>query len=645
MDIEDHKSDKKLPACEFAEVDSIRDIPERKWTEIQLQNGMTLNTSILDMIDNLVMVCDREGRVKRFNKSCERISGYSFEQIKGRYFWDYVIPSEDIEQAKALFNRPEESASPAMPDKYENRWLTREGKHRIISWTTSCLSDKDGSTYAVSIGSDISCQRQVEERLYQSEAELSTIFKNAHGIIYTLSDEGKFLFVSPGWTETLGHDISEVEGQSFEIFVHPDYVHVCKSFLERVIATDEPQKGVEYIVKHRNGTWHWYTSSGAPVKDKSGRTLYYVGLAIDITERKKAEEALNQYSQQLEQLVGERTRELDEANREISNILESISDNFVAFNKKLQFVYVNKAAEKIIGLRGDLIGQTLEEVNPDYNRMALEIYQQVLREQKPRYFEAFFEQYQRWMAVTVYPSNEGISVYSRDITDRKQLEKEIARLDRLNLIGEIAASIGHEIRNPLTSIRGFLQMLKCQDEYEKDMMFFDLMIEELDRANDIITRFLAMAKDKRVDLQPQYLDEVIKYLYPMIKADANYKDMDVDLNLGKPPMPLIDAKEIRQMILNMARNGLEAMSPGGILTIGTTLEGNDIILYIKDQGRGLKPELIDKLGTPFLTTKENGTGLGLAVCYSIAARHNARIDFETGPEGTTFFVRFPLPRE
>lgn len=641
MEFKDDNPDNNPVHVEIVKADNIHYISE-KWPEIYLQQGITLNIGILDMISNLIMVCDREGRVLRFNKACERISGYTFDQIKGDYFWNYVVSEEDIDQAKELFNQPEVFASLHIANKFENHWVSQDGERVIINWTIRYLFDIDGSVYVINIGDDVSRQRKVEERLHKSEAELNTIFQNADGIIYTLSNEGKFLFVSQGWTESLGHDVSEVEGRSFEIFVHPDHVHICRSFLELVISTGEPQRGVEYLVKHRDGTWRWHTSSGAPVRDKSGRTLYYVGLAIDITERKQAEQALNQYSQQLEQLVNERTRELDKANREVSNILESISDNFVAYDKGLKMVYLNKAAEKLLGPREALIGKTIEEINPNYNRMALEFYKQVLDEKTPRYFEAFFEQYRRWMEVSVYPSSEGISVYSRDITDRRQFEKEIARLDRLNLIGEIAASIGHEIRNPLTSVRGFLQMLTLQTEYERDQEIFNLMIEELDRANDIISEFLAMAKDKRVDLHPQYLDEVIKYLYPMIKVDANYREMNVRLDLGKPPMPLIDEKEIRQMILNMARNGLEAMLPGGTLTIGTTEIDNEIILFIRDQGHGLDFELIDKLGTPFITTKDNGTGLGLAVCYSIAARHNARIDFDTGPDGTTFYVRFPF---
>ncbi len=230
-----------------------------------------------------------------------------------------------------------------------------------------------------------------------------------------------------------------------------------------------------------------------------------------------------------------------------------------------------------------------------------------------------------------------------DITKQKLIEKEIARLERLNLIGQMAASIGHEIRNPMTAVRGFIQLLNEQECYSKDKIYFDLMIEELDRANEIISEYLGMARDKIINLQPQSLDQIVKAISPMLEADGNYKGMKIKLDLGNPPMPLIDQNEIRQLILNMARNGLEAMSPGGTLMIGTTAEDNAVVLFIKDQGHGLASNLLDKLGTPFLTTKDKGTGLGLAVCYSIAARHNARIEVETGSDGTTFKICFPVP--
>ncbi|HMM20123.1 MAG TPA: PAS domain S-box protein [Selenomonadales bacterium] len=233
-------------------------------------------------------------------------------------------------------------------------------------------------------------------------------------------------------------------------------------------------------------------------------------------------------------------------------------------------------------------------------------------------------------------------VIARDIAERKRVEKEIARLDRLSLIGAMAAGIGHEIRNPLTTVRGFLQVLNSKDDYAKHKNYFDLMIQELDRANSIITELLSLAKNKAVDLRPGNLNSIISILLPLLEAGAILYNKTVKTELADIPDIPLDEKEIRQLILNLVRNGLDAMPPGGVLTITTTCLDNEIVLSVKDQGKGIPLDLTEKIGTPFFTTKEYGVGLGLAVCYSIAARHNAAVRFESDSSGTIFFVHFRM---
>lgn len=231
---------------------------------------------------------------------------------------------------------------------------------------------------------------------------------------------------------------------------------------------------------------------------------------------------------------------------------------------------------------------------------------------------------------------------SRDISERKRVEKEIARLDRLNLIGAMAAGIGHEIRNPLTTVRGFLQMLSGKDEFTRHRSYFDLMVQELDRANSIITEFLSLAKNKAVDLRDGNLNTIINMLLPLLEAGAILYNKTVKTELADIPNIPLDEKEIRQLVINLVRNGLDAMPPGGVLTITTSCDDEQIVMSIQDQGKGIPPDIADKIGTPFFTTKEYGVGLGLAVCYSIAARHNAVITFGSEPTGTTFIVHFPI---
>lgn len=235
---------------------------------------------------------------------------------------------------------------------------------------------------------------------------------------------------------------------------------------------------------------------------------------------------------------------------------------------------------------------------------------------------------------------KGTIVTLHDITELKMMEKEMARLGRLELIGEMAAGIGHEIRNPMTTVRGFLQLISSKQENKGYQDVFRLMIEELDRANSIISEYLTMSKDKHVTLEKHNLNHIIEKIFPLIRADSLKIGRNINKHLQEIPDLLLDEKEIRQLILNLTRNGLEAMTEGKNLTIATYMEDSEVVLAVKDEGNGIGPEVLDKLGTPFFTTKDNGTGLGLAVCYSIAKRHKARIDFKTSSEGTIFCVKF-----
>lgn len=221
-----------------------------------------------------------------------------------------------------------------------------------------------------------------------------------------------------------------------------------------------------------------------------------------------------------------------------------------------------------------------------------------------------------------------------------QMEQEMVRLGRLQLVGQMAASIGHEIRNPMTTVRGFLQLLGEKKDCIEQKEYFKLMIEELDRANSIIMECLLLVRDKEVEKRKQNLNDIIKALTPLLQANASNSDKNVITEPGDIPDLFLDEKEIRQLIHNLVRNGLEAMGPGGTLVLKTFMNDNEVCLSVRDSGCGIPPEFVKKLGTPFFTTKDNGTGLGLAICYSISSRHNARIRVETGEGGSNFIVSF-----
>ena len=228
-----------------------------------------------------------------------------------------------------------------------------------------------------------------------------------------------------------------------------------------------------------------------------------------------------------------------------------------------------------------------------------------------------------------------------DITDKLRLEAELERLDRLNLIGEMAAGIGHEVRNPMTTVRGYLQFFQRRPAFASHGEQLATVIDEIDRANSIITEFLSLAKNKPTQQTPGNINNVVDQLFPLIQADAFRLGHDAAMTLGDLPDSVFDGQEIRQLILNLARNGLEAMPPGGHLTITTDCDDTGITLAVKDNGPGIPPDVLEQLGKPFVTTKETGTGLGLPICYRIAERHGAELKVDTSPAGTTFSLILP----
>ena len=249
-------------------------------------------------------------------------------------------------------------------------------------------------------------------------------------------------------------------------------------------------------------------------------------------------------------------------------------------------------------------------------------------------------------SVPLFDSNGTIIGFEgivRDITSRKNLEQDLSRLDRLNTVGQMAASVAHEIRNPMTTVRGYLQFFANKKEFTAYTKQFGLMIEELDRTNTIIKEYLALSQHRIIDLRQLQLNKIIESIYPLIKVDANSDNKDIEIFLENIPELYLDEKEIRQLILNLVRNGLESMPSGGTVTIRTLKSCDEIILSIRDEGTGIPQHILEDLGKPFLTTKENGTGLGLAICYRIANRHQAIIKVDSGATGTIFNIYFKIP--
>jgi PAS domain S-box-containing protein len=235
----------------------------------------------------------------------------------------------------------------------------------------------------------------------------------------------------------------------------------------------------------------------------------------------------------------------------------------------------------------------------------------------------------------------GAMTIIHDITEYEKLKEDMTKLDRLNLVGEMAAGVAHEIRNPMTVIKGYLQFLS-KNVSDSMVEQFCLVLCELERIEQIITDFLSLARNKLVENKKQDLNAIIKGIIPLIATNAMERDIELKVNLAEGlPHLLLNEKEIKQLFLNLVRNGIEAMDHHGTLIIESILEGDMVSLSVADCGCGICKENQEKIFDPFFTTKESGTGLGLSVCAGIVRRHNGIIEVQSEEgKGTRFIITF-----
>ena len=493
--------------------------------------------------------------------------------------------------------------------------------------------DTDGTELLLSFGLDITERKQAEIALHQSEEKFSKAFHGNPDLmaISTLTD-GRYIDVNDAFVEITGYERHETIGrtaQDLGIWALPEK----RDYLLKKIRESGHIRGFELELRLKSGEIRNFYLSGEII-DIDG-IPHLLNASRDITESKRMEKALRLSEECFSKAFNASP---------VVMIITTLEDG--------RFIKANNAFYRILGYsHEEAIGRTSFETGfwADPADRCLVI-QRIIEKQAVQDMEIRFCKNNGEQRLGLY-SAEGIEINGElcilsvltDITEFRQMEVEMTRLDRLNLVGEMAASIGHEIRNPMTTVRGYLQILRENKDYVQEIDCFDLMIEELDRANSIITEFLSLAKNKMVDMKLGNLNAIISKIFPLIQAKAMSKGQYIKLELDELPYLLLDKKEIRQLILNLVDNGMESMSSPGVVTVRTFMEKEKVVLEVQDQGHGIDLELLDKLGTPFFTTKEQGTGLGLAVCYRIATRHNTKIEIDTSSTGSTFYVRFPIP--
>lgn len=230
-----------------------------------------------------------------------------------------------------------------------------------------------------------------------------------------------------------------------------------------------------------------------------------------------------------------------------------------------------------------------------------------------------------------------------DITEKRNTEDTLRKTEKLAIIGELAAGIAHEVRNPLTTIRGFVQLL---NESQIDSYYVETILDEIDRINFIVNEFMVFAKPHQLQFSICNLNEILTSVVKFLEPEATLKNVVIHFETSHERMLISGEKnQLKQVFLNLIKNSIEAMPTGGTISISLKKSTEKIAVIVKDEGIGMDLDQIKKLGEPFFTTKKNGNGLGLMVSYKIIQNHKGKIQVQSRlNEGTTFIVIFESPK-
>jgi len=594
---------------------------------------------------DLITIIDPETFCYKYvSPSHKRVVGFSAEELMGKHCFDHVHPDDRKMVKEKLVEGIKKGGGIAQ---YRTRkkdftyvWLEAIGK---------LINRADGRGDVLLVTREINEKKLAELALKASEEKYRLIADNTMDIIALIEpDRLQFTYLSPSVTRVMGYSEDELIGTEIFSLVHPEELDQARGTLFEGLAAGFAQG--QYRALKKDGSYVWLEAIGKIITNVDGLPAILL-TSRDIDQRKNSEAALMASEERLLISEAELKQQLDFLNYLINNMNEV----FVLYDNRQNITFVNNSNSGLMGYQqAELVGsQLLQFVTEEHRHHTAGQIDECLVRSRQAVFETVLIRQDGSEALVRIKSSpiiddgevQGGMLLIEDISEYRKLEKQIARLDQLNTVGEMAAGIGHEIRNPMTAVKGFLQMLSQYEEYAHHQHYFHLMLEELERANSIISEFLSLAKNKLVDRQPHNLNLIIGNLFPLLQADALLTEKALVLELNDIPELLLDEKEIRQLIVNLVRNGMEAMEAGGMVTIYTARDGEDVIMEVRDEGNGIAPGMLERLGTPFLTTKENGTGLGLAICYSIVARHGAAIEPIARNNGTTIQVCFKMSRQ
>jgi len=316
---------------------------------------------------------------------------------------------------------------------------------------------------------------------------------------------------------------------------------------------------------------------------------------------------------------------------------------------KGNFLYASSSARRLLGYQPEeLIGEkSLDYCSPQDREKLLNTF--IYQNRKATTFDLQVRQksgkyiWVETIASLVQDPNtqkDVILAITRDISDKKEAEEMMIRSEKMSVAGQLAAGIAHEIRNPLTSLKGFLQLIQAGIDGKEE--YYGIMNEEIEKIETITSELLFISKPMTNDRREESVIAMLQDVCTLLRSQAKLHNVDLVLNYEENEVVHCDRSQIKQVFINLIKNAVEVMEEGGRISVDVESDEGHVWVSITDEGPGIPKHLVDKIKEPFFTTKKNGTGLGLMITNQILEKHEGDMTvYENQPSGSVFRVMLP----
>jgi two-component system sporulation sensor kinase A len=647
------------------EKDRVAGIEGSHKVEEALQHSEEYFRAITENSSDIVIIVDKKGNITYVSPPIERFTGYKPEDLIGKSAFEFIRP-EDLPRAIDDFSKAIQTKDVIIPNSF--RVMHRDGSERILEGLGKNLLDDPIVKGFVMNVRDATERVKAEKALRESEDKYRLITENTSDYISIMKFDGTLIYVSPSHKQ-LGYVPEGLLGKSGISMVHPEdkikLLPILRDYAQKKISemlriTEERKsRSINFRFPDKSGNWHYLEATINLIKNPVGRGHNILLISRDITERKKAEEALRESEQKYRDLV-----------EYMTDVIYSLdtAGNVTSVNEAGRFIYG-------FGLK-ETIGRNFAEWIP--------------KEELPKAIQAFKRilNGERVVAETILIDKDGkahnvefssTSIIKagkiigtrgiiRDITERKKAEEalqdaynkikdtqeELIQSGKMVAMGQLAAGISHELNQPLTGIKGFTQAVLM--ELDKDSPFrqdLNKIVEQVDRMDKIIKNIRLFARKSNFQLEELDIIKPIEDSLMLLSQQLKVHNIRVNRTLAKD-LPKIkgNSNQLQQVFLNLITNARDAMdslnsADARELTIKACLsqDKKNIEITFQDTGCGIPPKDLRNIFNPFFTTKSTAgsIGLGLSIAYRIIENHKGRIEVDSQvSKGTTFRIALPI---